>query len=141
MIAATTPGRWARRRCFEVKGGGIYIRDNFTPFSDDFVTPQHFDSRTGLTTGNGATGSRQVHNRTTIDASVAHSASDFIKGSHDFKFGIQTQFANQKSNTLTFSNVTYTDLNGAPYRRRSRPRLLPADASGNTAGTPRTTGR
>jgi len=101
---------------FELKGGGIYIRDNFTPFSDDFVTPQHFDSRTGLTTGNGATGQRQVHNRTTIDASVAHSASDFIKGSSDFKFGVQTQFANQKSNTLTFSNVTYTDLNGAPYQ-------------------------
>jgi carboxypeptidase family protein/TonB-dependent receptor-like protein len=100
---------------FEAKGGGIYIRDNFTPFSDDFLTPQHTDSGTGLTTGNGQTGSRQVHNRTTIDASVAHSASDFIKGSHDFKFGVQTQFATQKTNTLTFGNVSYTDLNGAPY--------------------------
>jgi outer membrane receptor protein involved in Fe transport len=103
------------RTLFELKGGGIYIRDNFTPFSDDFVTPQRFDSGTGLTTGNGATGSRQVHNRTTIDASVAHSASDFLKGSHDFKFGVQTQYATQRTNTLTFSNVTYTDLNSAPY--------------------------
>jgi outer membrane receptor protein involved in Fe transport len=100
---------------FEAKGGGIYIRDNFTPFSDDFVTPQRTDSGTGLTSGNGATGSRQVHNRTTVDASLAHSSSDFIKGSHDFKFGFQTQYATQVTNTLTFSNVTYTDLNGAPY--------------------------
>src|SRR5260221_7708600 len=100
---------------FEAKGGGIYIRDNFTPFSDDFVTPQRFDSGTGLTSGNGATGSRQVHNRTTIDASVAHSANDFIKGSHDFKFGFQTQYATQMTNTLTFGNATYTDLNSPPY--------------------------
>ncbi|HWW88706.1 MAG TPA: TonB-dependent receptor, partial [Vicinamibacterales bacterium] len=105
---------------FEAKGGGIYIRDNFTPFSDDFVTPQHApDLATGLTTGNGRTGSRQVHNRTTVDVSLAHSASDlgsFLKGSHDFKAGFQTQYATQQTNTLTFGNVTYTDLNGAPFQ-------------------------
>src|SRR5207248_2007071 len=35
--------------------------------------------------------------------------------SHDFKFGVQMQYATQQTNTLTFSNVTYTDLNSAPY--------------------------
>jgi outer membrane receptor protein involved in Fe transport len=115
VVAAHYTRTFGSATLFELKGGGIYIRDNFTPFSDDFVTPQRTDSGTGLTSGNGATGSRQVHNRTTIDASVAHSASDFIKGSHDFKFGFQTQYATQKTNTLTFGNVTYTDLNGAPY--------------------------
>jgi outer membrane receptor protein involved in Fe transport len=115
IVAAHYTHAFGSATLFEAKGGGIYIRDNFTPFSDDFVTPQHFDSGTGLTNGNGATGSRQVHNRTTIDASLAHSANDFLKGSHDFKFGFQTQYATQVTNTLTFGNVTYTDLNGAPY--------------------------
>jgi outer membrane receptor protein involved in Fe transport len=115
VIAAHYTRTFGAATFFELKGGGIYIRDNFTPFSDDFATPQRTDSGTGLTTGNGATGSRQVHNRTTIDASLAHSANDFIKGSHDFKFGVQTQLATQQTNTLTFGNVTYTDLNGAPY--------------------------
>lgn len=115
IIAAHYTHAFGNATLFEAKGGGIYIRDNFTPFSDDFVAPQHFDSGTGLTSGNGATGSRQVHNRTTIDASMAHAANDFIKGSHDFKFGYQTQYATQVTNTLTFSGVTYTDLNGQPY--------------------------
>ncbi len=84
VIAAHYTHMFGSATLFEAKGGGIYIRDNFTPFSDDFVTPQHIDSGTGLTSGNGATGQRQVHNRTTIDASLTHSASDFIKGSHDF---------------------------------------------------------
>ncbi len=115
VIAAHYTRTFGSATFAELKGGGIYIRDNFTPFSDDFNTPQRTDSGTGLTSGNGATGSRQVHNRTTIDASLAHSATDFIKGSHDFKFGFQTQIATQQTNTLTFGNVTYTDLNGAPY--------------------------
>jgi outer membrane receptor protein involved in Fe transport len=115
VVAAHYTHAFGSATLFEAKGGGIYIRDNFTPFSDDFVTPGRSDSGTGLSSGNGTTGSRQVHNRTTIDASLAHSASDFIKGSHDFKFGFQTQYATQVTNTLTFGNVTYTDLNSQPY--------------------------
>jgi len=98
---------------FELKGGGIYIRDNFTPFTDDFTTPGRSDSGTGFSLVNAMNGSRQVHNRTTIDASLARSASDFIKGSHDFKGGIQDVYATQQTNTLTFQNVSYSDLRGA----------------------------
>src|SRR5438093_4161518 len=76
---------------FEVKGGGIYIRDNFTPFTDDFTTPGRSDSGTGFSLVNATTGSRQVHNRTTLDASLAHSGAGFgfIKGTHDLKVGVQ----------------------------------------------------
>jgi outer membrane receptor protein involved in Fe transport len=99
----------------EVRAGGIYIRDNFTPYSDDFVTPGRTDQATGFSTVNGQTGSKQFHNRTTVDASLAHSASDFLKGSHDFKFGVQTAYATQRTVGVRFSNTSYTDLNSAPY--------------------------
>jgi len=100
---------------FEARAGGIYIRDNFTPVSDDFVTPGRTDQGNGTSSVNGQTGSKQFHNRTTIDASVSHSASDFLKGSHDFKFGVQTAYATQRTVSIRFSNVSYTDLNAAPY--------------------------
>jgi outer membrane receptor protein involved in Fe transport len=99
----------------EVRAGGIYIRDNFTPYSDDFTTPGRMDQATGFSSVNGQTGSKQFHNRTTVDASLAHSASDFIKGSHDFKFGVQTAYATQRTVGIRFGNVSYTDLNSAPY--------------------------
>src|SRR3977135_3141264 len=99
----------------EVRAGGIYIRDNFTPYSDDFTTPGRMDQGTGFMSVNGQTGSKQFHNRTTVDASVTHSASDFLKGSHDFKFGVQTAYATQRSVGVRFGGVSYTDLNGAPY--------------------------
>jgi outer membrane receptor protein involved in Fe transport len=99
----------------EVKGGGIYIRDNFTPYTDNFTTPGHSaDSGTGFSSVNATTGSRQVHNRTTIDGSVAHSASGFIKGTQDIKVGVQNVYATQQTNTLTFGNVQYADFRGAP---------------------------
>jgi outer membrane receptor protein involved in Fe transport len=100
---------------FEARAGGIYIRDNFTPVSDDFVTPGRTDQATGFSVANALTGSKQFHNRTTIDASLSHSASDFLKGSHDFKFGVQTAYATQRTVSIRFSNVSYTDLNSAPY--------------------------
>lgn len=99
----------------EVRAGGIYIRDNFTPFSDDFVTPGRTDQANGFSLVNGQTGSKQFHNRTTVDASLGHSASDFLRGSHDFKFGVQTAYATQRTVQIQFGNVSYTDLNGAPY--------------------------
>ncbi|MBI3491715.1 MAG: TonB-dependent receptor [Acidobacteria bacterium] len=98
---------------FELKGGGIYIRDNFTPYTDDFTTPGRSDSGTGFSSVNATTASRQVHNRTTIDASLAHSTSNFLTGSHDLKVGVQDVYATQQTNTLTFQNVSYSDLRGA----------------------------
>jgi outer membrane receptor protein involved in Fe transport len=100
----------------EVRGGGIYIRDNFTPYSDDFTTPGRSDQATGISSVNGTTGTKQFHNRTSIDASLAHSTSSFGKGTHDLKVGLQTAFATQRSVSARFSGVSYTDLNGAPYR-------------------------
>ncbi|MGH9385574.1 MAG: TonB-dependent receptor domain-containing protein [Vicinamibacterales bacterium] len=100
----------------EIRGGGIYIRDNFTPYSDDFVTSGRNDQGTGVNSVNGTTGTKQFHNRTTIDTSLAHTTNDLGKGTHDLKTGLQTAYATQRSVTARFSGVSYTDLNGRPYR-------------------------
>lgn len=101
----------------EIRGGGIYIRDNFTPYSDDFETPGRTDQGTGFNSVNGMTATKQFHNRTTIDATLAHTTNRLGKGTHDFKVGVQTAYATQRSVTARFSNVSYTDLNGALYRQ------------------------
>src|SRR5262249_49097256 len=81
--------RWTRTiggaTALEVKGGGIYIRDRLDPISDDFTTSGHIDQVTGIATLNAPQAQRIYQNRTTLDASVAHNANDFIRGSHDFK--------------------------------------------------------
>jgi outer membrane receptor protein involved in Fe transport len=100
----------------EVRGGGIYIRDNFTPYSDDFTTPGRSDQGTGTSSVNGTTGSKQFHNRTTIDASLARTTSNLGRGTHDLKVGLQTAYATQRSVTARFSGVSYTDLNAERYR-------------------------
>jgi outer membrane receptor protein involved in Fe transport len=100
----------------EVRGGGIYIRDNFTPYSDDFETSGRSDQATGISSVNGSTASKQFHNRTTIDASLAHSTSGLARGTHDLKVGVQTAYATQRSVSARFSGVSYTDLNSQPYR-------------------------
>lgn len=100
----------------EVRGGGIYIRDNFTPYSDDFETSGRTDQATGIASVNGQTASKQFHNRTTLDASIARTSSGFGPGTHDFKTGIQTAYATQRTVLARIGGVSYTDLNGAPYR-------------------------
>ena len=116
VIAAHYTHAFGGATLFEVKGGGIYIRDNFTPFSDDFVTPQHFDSGTGLTSGNGATGQppgAQPHDDRRVGGAQPRTTSSRVRTTSSSAY--QTQYATQKTNTLTFSNVTYTDLNAQPY--------------------------
>ena len=101
----------------EVRGGGIYIRDNFTPYSERLrdLRPHRPGHRHQLSV-NGQTASKQFHNRTTLDASIAHTTSALGPGSHDFKTGIQTAYATQRTVLARIGGVSYTDLNGAPYR-------------------------
>ena len=100
----------------EVRGGGIYIRDNFTPYSDDFDTPGRSDQSTGISSVNGQTASKQFHNRTSLDASIAHTTSALGPGTHDLKTGVQTSYATQRTVSARIGGVSYTDLGGALYR-------------------------
>lgn len=100
----------------EVRGGGIFIRDNFTPYSNDFETSGRTDQGTGIASVNGQNASKQFHNRISLDASIAHTTSAFGPGSHDFKTGLQTNYATQRTVSARIGNVSFIDLNGAPYR-------------------------
>jgi outer membrane receptor protein involved in Fe transport len=64
---------------------------------------------------NGQTASKQFHNRTSVDASLAHTVSELISGTHDFKVGIQSALATQRTVSMRIGGVSYTDLNNAPY--------------------------
>jgi hypothetical protein len=99
----------------EVRVGGIYIRDNFTPHSDDFSTSGRSDDATGFSSVNGQNASKQFHNRTSVDASLAHTVSELLGGTHDFKVGIQSALATQRTVSMRIGGVSYTDLAGAPY--------------------------
>ncbi len=116
--------RWTRTighaTALEVKGGGIYIRDRFDPISDNFTTSGHTDQGTGIATTNATQAQRSYQNRTTIDAALSHNANDFIKGSHDFKFGVQVSSATQISDVSVFNGASYNDRSGAPYQATFR---------------------
>jgi outer membrane receptor protein involved in Fe transport len=104
----------------EVKGGGIYIRDRFDPYSKDLTTPGHNDQSTGFSSVNATSVSRSYQNKTTVNANVAHAATDFITGLQEFKFGVQ--FGHQKAlaNSGTPGGISFLDRNGAPYEATVR---------------------
>ena len=124
----------------EARGGGIYIRDNFTPYSDDFETPGRTDQATGISSVNGQTASKQFHNRTTLDASLANARSA-LGGTHDLKFGIQTGLCDPAHVAARIGDVSYTDLNGAPYRATFRIRSATGGRIQPPGCTRRTPGR
>ena len=61
-------------------------------------TPERFDALTGMYTGNMNFWGESKSTHWTANATVSHHAEDFIKGSHDFKVGVEflTGFDNSK---------------------------------------------
>ena len=116
VITSQYTHMFGSKTLLEVRGGGIYIRDNFTPYSDDFTTPGRTDQATGYLERQRPDRFQAVsqpdHSRR---LACAQSSSDFLTGSHDFKFGVQTAYATQRSVSIRFGDVSYTDRNAAPY--------------------------
>jgi outer membrane receptor protein involved in Fe transport len=131
-------GRWTRtfgnKTLFEVKGGGIYIRDHFDPHSGDFTTPGHVDSGTGVASVNTTElHTQQNQNQTTLSATLTRNADDFIKGSHDFKFGVQYSHGTNLQNQGLTGGASFLDYYGLPYRMTVR-------TTSSVIGRVRTTG-
>ncbi|MBZ5559897.1 MAG: TonB-dependent receptor, partial [Acidobacteriia bacterium] len=131
-------GRWNRtfgnRTLFEVKGGGIYIRDHFDPHSGDFTTPGHVDTGTGVASVNTTElHTQQNQNQTTLSATLTRNADNFIRGSHDFKFGVQYSQGTNLSNQGLTGGTSFLDYYGLPYRMTVR-------TTSSTIGRVRTTG-
>jgi hypothetical protein len=111
-------GNWSRtigsNTLFQVRAGHLQIRNDYGSSTGDFETSQHIDAATGIVSGNTDGATKFIQGRTTVDVGVSHSVSDFIKGSHDFKFGVQNMFSGERTHDLVFSNATYEDFAGAP---------------------------
>jgi hypothetical protein len=131
-------GHWTRtignKTLFELKGGGIYIRDHFDPHSGDFNTPGRVDTGTGVASVNTTElHTQQTQNQTTVSATLTRNADNFIRGSHDFKFGVQySQGTNLSSQGLT-GGTSFLDYYGLPYRMTVR-------TTSSTIGRVRTAG-
>jgi hypothetical protein len=112
--------RWTRTMgsstVFEARGGYMYAIDKNTPPSDDFATPGRFDISTGQYSVNVQSASYSKFQKPSMAAALTHHASDFIKGSHEFKFGVQIAPDNSIVGSSPFmGNKFYYDLAGRPY--------------------------
>ncbi len=124
----------------EVRGGGIYIRDNFTPYSDDFETPGRSDQATGISSVNGQTASKQFHNRTTLDASIARTrrGSGLAPMTSRPAFRPHTRRSERCWRASAGSAIRTSTAH--PIARRSPTRPRPADGFGRSARICRTSG-
>jgi len=112
---------WTRvinsRTLLETRVGGIYVRKDYVPNSGDFVTPGHIDIETGISSVNRTSAAaRDNQNKMNVNVTLSHAASDFIRGTHDFKFGVQTTPWNSSTYRGAFaSDLLFYDLGTAPY--------------------------
>ncbi len=100
---------------FEIKYSGFWVTLYSGPADGDMVTPYHYDWGTGLVSGNywywgeWPSGSHQVQ------GTVSHFADDFLKGDHDFKFGVVYNHSWAEWKWGYPSGVLYYDYWDYPY--------------------------
>jgi hypothetical protein len=70
---------------------------------------QHYDWLTGLYSGNDVNWSENPTKQFTAAATVTHHAEDFLKGSHDFKFGVEFMHGTDNMRQDYAGGFTYTD--------------------------------
>lgn len=100
---------------FEIKYGGFYAYLKYEPDSGDMMTPGHKDWGTGYSSVNATWYQHWWTNRTGFSGSLTHFADDFIKGNHEFKFGVQYNHGYSKSIEGYIGGVAYYDSFGKPY--------------------------
>ena len=75
--------------------------------------PQHYDYLTGMYSGNSGSWSENLSAQVNASATVTHYADDFLKGSHDIKFGVE--FMRGKDNMVQDYTAGFTYTNNYPY--------------------------
>lgn len=98
----------------DVKFSGYAADYNIEPQNGD--TPQHGDY-SGILSANYWRVYLTNRTRNQLNASVSHYADNFIKGHHDFKFGIEYERSNANRSQRYTGGVYYYDYYGAPYYR------------------------
>ncbi|MFP4081515.1 MAG: TonB-dependent receptor [Candidatus Aminicenantes bacterium] len=100
---------------FELKYGGFYTNLKWDPVDGDMTTPGRYDWGTGYASVNATGFYHWPTNRTQFNAAVSHYASDFIKGNHEFKFGVQYSHGYSDFVWGYIGGVAYYDWMGEPY--------------------------
>jgi hypothetical protein len=92
----------------EVKLG--YFRGYWEQFPNQGRdVPQHYDRLTGLYSGNSGSWSENLSAQVNASATLTHHADDFLKGSHDFKFGVEFMRGTDNMKQDYTGGFTYTD--------------------------------
>jgi len=77
--------------------------------------PAHRDLVTDVLSGNYGTAYNANSNRFQVNVALSHYADDFIKGSHDFKFGVELEQSKVNISYFNPSGKYYLDYNGSNY--------------------------
>lgn len=97
---------------FEARAGGM---DRFAHSGGGTDTPSHFDLETEMITGNFDSFWKNIRRRIDFNAAITHHADDFLKGSHDFKFGVEYGRTPSHDWRGYPGGRFYEDLGGEPY--------------------------
>jgi outer membrane receptor protein involved in Fe transport len=103
------------RTFLEAKAAGFLSKYILIPMMG-YDIPGHYDYTTLMYTINRSTYYHAYRNRISFNASVNHHAEEFIKGSHDFKFGLDGEMNPTRTEYGFPGKIRYYDRNGKPYR-------------------------
>jgi hypothetical protein len=123
----TMTARWTRTMgsatLLEVSHGGQYNWGSTTPpASGDFTTPGRLDIATGLYSVNALNHTRFQRRHNSYNVTLAHTASDFLGGMQEFKFGVQVHRERSVTHRTRTGGLAFYDLGGQPYElTRSEP--------------------
>lgn len=99
---------------FELKIAGNNMVNDYIPNSGPDVAG-HVDLVTGVSSFNNPWRGHWTSERYTLSSALTHNVENFIKGSHDLKFGIEVEKAVGGGYSQPTGEVTYYDWNGQPY--------------------------
>jgi hypothetical protein len=97
----------------ELKIGGFYKKGENEV--DANGTPAHFDEATEILSGSFGETYYRTSQRFQANLTLSHYAEDFIKGDHDFKFGVEVEMSKVNIAYGYPSGRFYLDYDGEPY--------------------------
>ncbi len=101
---------------FELKYSGYYSPNDYMPaFGGDINKPIHFDQATGVTSNGLWWPWEYIVTLNKINATVSYFAENFIRGDHDFKFGVQLSRGTSEAWGGYGGGKCYIDYYGEPY--------------------------
>jgi outer membrane receptor protein involved in Fe transport len=99
----------------DVRTSGLWAEWDMLP--RDLNLPGHAEITTGIRSVNHHFVYHSDRSRNQANASVSHHARDFIRGDHDFKFGVEYERSNAHQIANYAGGMWYYDYLGAPYYR------------------------